>query len=129
MESDQGTCLICDMSCDLSEAIECIRCNVKRSHLTCVGIDELPSESRGVLLWCCASCEPIFKTQLSLLDRMSALEQKVSEIDSLTQVIKGLRTDVDNAIQQKPLLPMFSTVVGRSRNNSVTSISSLRGQK
>ena len=71
-----------------------------------------------MIFWACSSCLPTFTTELSALDRISALEVKLEKVDSLISEIQLLKQEINS--MKKPDYPYLRAAF-RNRTDSTAS--------
>ena len=86
-------------------------------HGSCLGIAQA-TDCIGMMLWSCPSFLPIFTTEFSALDRISALEVKLEKVDSLTSEIQSLKLEIISL--KKPDCP-YLRAASRNRTGSTAS--------
>ena len=87
-------CTLCMGICTEQERVICVRCKSKCFHGCCLGIAQ--KNCIGMIFWSCPSCLPTFTTELSALDRISALEVKLEKVESLISEIQSLKLEINS---------------------------------
>ena len=85
-------CTVCMGSCTEHERVVCVRCKSKCVNGSCHGIAQ--TILIGMIFWSSPSSLPTFTTELSALDRISALEVKLEKVDSLISEIQSLKLEI-----------------------------------
>ena len=108
-------CTVCMGLCTEQERVVCVRCKSKCFHGSCLGIAQKTS-CLGMIFWSCRSCLPIFTTELSALDRISALEFKLEKVDSLISEIQSLKLEINSL--KKPDYPYLRAAFGNRTDST-----------
>ena len=78
----------------------------------------------GMIFWSCPSCLPTFATDLSVLDRISALEVKLERKDSLISEIQSLKLEINS-----PRKPDYRYLRAAFRNRTDITVSDRSSKK
>ena len=117
-------CEICIQRSSAQVGTHCVKCKNDYVHLTCLGITN-NSNISGMIFWSCSKCSPTFAAELSALDRISAIEQKLECVDALIREVSLLRNEI--ATTKKPAFPFLKaakTAFQRTQNDSTSSYQS-----
>ena len=109
--------------CTEQERVICVR-NISKCG-SCFGIAQTTSFI-GMIFWSCPSCLSTFTTELSALDRISALENKLEKADSLISEIKSMKLEI--IFLKKPDYPYLSAAF-RNWTDSTASDQNSKKQK
>ena len=88
-------CTVCMGLSTEQERVICVRCESKCGHGSCLGITQTTS-CIGLIFWSCPSFLPTCTTELSALDRISALGVKLEEVDSLITETQSLNLEINS---------------------------------
>ena len=115
---------ICIQLCCAQVGTHCIKCKYLYVHLACPGVLNSSNYS-GMIFSSCSKCSPSFAAELSALDRVSAIEQKLEYVDALIHEVSLLRNE-------RPDFPFFKaakTGLLRTRNDSTSRASGSKKRK
>ena len=116
-------CNMCMGVCKEQERVICVRCKPNCVRGSCLGIAQ--TNCIGMIFWACPSCLPTFTTELSALDRLSALEVKLEKVDSLILEIQLLKQEINS---MKPDYPYLRAAF-RNRTDSTASVRNSKKRK
>ena len=108
-------CNVCKGICSEQECVICVRCISKFG--LCFGIAQTTS-CIGMIFRSCPSFLPTFTIELSALDRIYALENKLEKVDSLISEIQSLKLEIN--FLKKQDYPYLSAAF-RNRTDSIAS--------
>ena len=114
-------CNVCMGLCTEQERVICVRCKSKCVHGSCLGIAQT-TICIGMIFWSCSSCLPNFITELSALDRISALEVKLEKVDLLISEIQTLKLEIN--FLKKPVYPSLRAAFRNLTNRTASDLSS-----
>ena len=86
-------CEICVQRCGSQVGTHCAKSKNVYVYLECLSLTNCSNIS-GMIFWSCSKCSPAFAEELSALDRISALEQKLKCVDALICEVSLLRNEI-----------------------------------
>lgn len=110
------TCIAClaTGNSDPDDYLTCVTCRIHHCHLSCLGIENIPSLTVGAFQWRCTTC-----IENTSSDRLLIIEEKLELLPKLLSIISELKVEMHNLkTSPRPSFAQISHV--RSRSGSVS---------
>ena len=90
----ESLCNICNDPRNVQVCAFCVKFEKINVHFGCSGISST-ANIKGLIYWSCANCTPSFTAELSALDRITAVEEKLACVNFLIrEVITMLHNEI-----------------------------------